>query len=180
MVIIEMENGKKIEIELNEKAAPNTAANFKSLVAKGFYDGLCFHRVIEGFMIQGGCPSGTGTGGPGYTIKGEFTTNGVDNPIKHEKGVISMARSQSKDSAGSQFFLMHADAPYLDGQYAAFGKVVSGMDVLDEIATTKTDASDRPAAPQVMKRVTLTDDEKVTEPEKAGASARTQSFRDDY
>ena len=166
MVIIEMENGKKIEIELDAKSAPNTAANFKSLVSKGFYDGLCFHRVIEGFMIQGGCPKGTGTGGPGYSIKGEFSSNGVDNPIKHTRGVLSMARSQSKDSAGSQFFIMHADASYLDGQYAAFGKVVSGMDVVDEIATTKADFSDKPAAPQVMKRVTLTDDETVAEPEK--------------
>lgn len=180
MVIIEMENGKKIEIQLDEKAAPNTAANFKSLVAKGFYDGLIFHRVIEGFMIQGGCPQGVGTGGPGYAIKGEFSSNGVNNPLKHARGVISMARSQSKDSAGSQFFIMHADAPYLDGQYAAFGKVVSGMEAVDGIATTKTDYSDRPASPQKIKRVTLTEDEKVTEPEKVNENARTQSFRDDY
>jgi peptidyl-prolyl cis-trans isomerase B (cyclophilin B) len=179
MVIIEMENGKKIEIQLDETAAPNTAANFKSLAAKGFYDGLIFHRVISGFMIQGGCPSGTGSGGPGYAIKGEFSSNGVNNPIKHTRGVISMARSQSKDSAGSQFFLMHADAPFLDGQYAAFGKVVSGMDAVDEIATTSTNASDRPQTPQVMKRVTLTDDEVVTEPQKASPSA-PPSFRDDY
>ena len=179
MVIIEMENGKKIEIELDAKAAPNTAANFKSLVAGGFYDGLIFHRVISGFMIQGGCPSGTGTGGPGYAIKGEFSANGVDNPLKHKRGVISMARSQNKDSAGSQFFLMHADASYLDGQYAAFGHVVSGMDVVDEIASTETDASDRPKKPQVMKSVTLTEDEKVTEPEKMGGRS-AQSFRDDY
>ncbi len=179
MVIIEMENGKKIEIALDAKAAPNTAANFKSLVAKGYYDGLCFHRVISGFMIQGGCPQGTGTGGPGYSIKGEFSSNGVDNPIKHVRGVISMARSQAKDSAGSQFFIMHADAPFLDGQYAAFGKVISGMDAVDEIATTKTGASDRPAAPQVMKRVTLTDDEKITEPEKIGEKSAPR-FRDDY
>jgi len=179
MVIIEMENGKKIEIQLDEKAAPNTAANFKSLVASGFYNGLGFHRVIPGFMIQGGCPQGTGTGGPGYAIKGEFTSNGVDNPIKHVRGVISMARSQAKDSAGSQFFLMHADAPYLDGQYAAFGKVVSGMDAVDEIAATETDYSDKPKKPQVMKSVTLTADEKVTEPEKVGGKS-SQSFRDDY
>ena len=122
MVIIEMENGKKIEIQLDEKAAPNTTANFKSLAAAGFYDGLIFHRVISGFMIQGGCPQGIGTGGPGYAIKGEFATNGVDNPIKHVRGVISMARSQNKDSAGSQFFIMHADAPYLDGQYAPLAR----------------------------------------------------------
>lgn len=175
MVIIELENGKKIEIKLDEKAAPNTAANFKSLVAAGFYDGLIFHRVIEGFMIQGGCPKGTGTGGPGYGIKGEFSLNNFNNPLKHERGVISMARSQMKDSAGSQFFIMHADSSFLDGQYAAFGKVVSGMDAVDEIATTKTGASDRPATPQVMKRVYLTEDETVTEPMKVG-----ESERDDY
>lgn len=179
MVIIEMENGKKIEIKLDEKAAPNTAANFKSLVANGFYDGLNFHRVIPGFMIQGGCPAGNGSGGPGYSIKGEFSSNGFDNPIKHTRGVISMARSQDKDSAGSQFFLMHADAPYLDGQYAAFGRVVSGMDVVDEIAAAETDYSDRPKTAQVMKRVTLTDDETVTEPVKAGGRGAS-GFRDDY
>lgn len=179
MVIIELENGKKIEIELDEKNAPGTTANFKSLVSKGFYDGLIFHRVIPGFMIQGGCPQGTGTGGPGYGIKGEFSANGVNNPLKHVRGVISMARSQMKDSAGSQFFLMHADAPSLDGQYAAFGKVVSGMDAVDEIAATETGAADRPVVPQVMKRVTLTDDETVTEPQKAGGNS-AQSFRDDY
>ena len=175
MVIIELENGKKIEIQLDAKAAPNTAANFKSLVSKGFYDGLIFHRVIEGFMIQGGCPKGTGTGGPGYGIKGEFSLNKFNNPLKHERGVISMARSQMKDSAGSQFFIMHADSSFLDGQYAAFGKVVSGMDAVDEIATTKKDASDRPATPQVMKRVYLTEDETVTEPMKVSENAR-----DDY
>lgn len=178
MVIIEMENGKKIEIKLDEAAAPNTAANFKSLAAKGFYDGLIFHRVISGFMIQGGCPNGSGAGGPGYSIKGEFSSNGVDNPIKHERGVISMARSQSKDSAGSQFFIMHADAPYLNGQYAAFGKVISGMDAVDEIAAAETDYSDRPKTPRKIKSVTLTEDEKVTEPEKTGESGG--SLRDDY
>ncbi len=178
MVIIEMENGKKIEIQLDETAAPNTVANFKSLAAKGFYDGLIFHRVITGFMIQGGCPNGSGAGGPGYSIKGEFSSNGVDNPLKHERGVISMARSQSKDSAGSQFFIMHADAPYLNGQYAAFGKVISGMDTVDEIAAAETDYSDRPKTPQKIKSVTLTEDEKVTEPVKAGESGG--SFRDDY
>ena len=166
MVTIEMENGKKIELELLPDSAPNTAANFKSLVSKGFYDGLCFHRVIDGFMIQGGCPNGTGTGGPGYAIKGEFSQNGVENDIKHERGVISMARSASMDSAGSQFFIMHADAPFLDGQYAVFGRVVSGQDVVDEIATVNTNAMDRPAIPQVIKSVTLSDDEEVTEPEK--------------
>lgn len=165
MVIIEMQNGKKIEIELSDKA-PNTAANFRSLVAKGFYDGLIFHRVISGFMIQGGCPDGIGTGGPGYSIKGEFSGNGFDNPIKHEKGVISMARSAMMDSAGSQFFIMHEDAPFLDGQYAAFGKVISGQDVVDEIATVQTGAQDRPIEPQVIKKITLSNDETVTEPEK--------------
>lgn len=166
MVTIEMENGKKIEVELLAQDAPNTVANFKSLVAKGFYDGLCFHRVISGFMIQGGCPDGRGTGGPGYSIKGEFTGNGVDNSIKHKKGVLSMARSAMMDSGGSQFFIMHEDSPFLDGQYAAFGKVVSGQDVVDEIATTKTGAADRPVAPQVIKNITLSEDEEVTEPEK--------------
>jgi peptidyl-prolyl cis-trans isomerase B (cyclophilin B) len=167
MVTIEMENGKKIEIELLPGAAPNTAANFKSLISKGFYDGLIFHRVISGFMIQGGCPRGTGTGGPGYSIKGEFIANGVDNPISHERGVVSMARAQDPDSAGSQFFIVHEDAKFLDGQYAAFGRVVSGMETVDEIAAADTDSSDRPKAPQVMKSVTLSEGEEVTEPEKA-------------
>jgi peptidyl-prolyl cis-trans isomerase B (cyclophilin B) len=165
MVIIEMENGKKIEIELLPDA-PNTAANFKSLVAKGFYNGLIFHRVIPGFMIQGGCPTGTGTGGPGYSIKGEFAANGHKNSIKHQKGIISMARSAQPNSAGSQFFIMHADAPHLDGQYAAFGRVVSGMDVIDEIASVKTDYADKPADPQIIKSISLTEDETVTQPEK--------------
>ncbi len=165
MVTIEMENGSKIEIELSD-AAPNTAANFKSLVSKGYYDGLTFHRVISGFMIQGGCPRGTGAGGPGYSIKGEFKGNGFDNPISHERGVISMARAQDPDSAGSQFFIVHEDAKFLDGQYAAFGRVVSGMETVDEIAAVSTDSSDRPVTPQVMKKVTLSDDEEVTEPEK--------------
>lgn len=167
MVIIEMENGKKIEIELAPDSAPNTVANFKSLAAKGYYDGLIFHRVISGFMIQGGCPRGTGTGGPGYSIKGEFSGNGFKNPISHVRGVISMARSSDPDSAGSQFFIVHADAKFLDGQYAAFGKVVSGMETVDEIAAVDTDASDRPKAKQVMKSVTLSEGEVVTEPEKA-------------
>ncbi len=165
MVTIEMENGKKIEIELLPENAPNTAANFKSLVSKGFYDGLMFHRVISGFMIQGGCPKGSGAGGPGYSIKGEFSGNGVKNPLKHERGIISMARSGQPDSAGSQFFIMHAAAPYLDGQYAAFGRVVSGMETVDEIASAEADLSDRPLKAQVMKSVKLSDDENVTEPE---------------
>ena len=180
MVIIELENGKKIEIELDEKNAPGTTANFKSLVSKGFYDGLIFHRVIPGFMIQGRMPAGHRHGRSRLLgSRGEFSANGVNNPLKHVRGVISMARSQMKDSAGSQFFLMHADAPSLDGQYAAFGKVVSGMDAVDEIAATETGAADRPVVPQVMKRVTLTDDETVTEPQKAGGNS-AQSFRDDY
>ena len=153
MIVIEMENGGKIELELDAKAAPITVENFEKLVREGFYDGLIFHRVISGFMIQGGCPEGTGMGGPGYHIKGEFAANGVENPIKHVRGVISMARAQDPDSAGSQFFIMHADAPYLDGQYAAFGKVVSGMEVVDQIADAVTDFSDRPYDDIVMKRV---------------------------
>lgn len=153
MVIIEMENGKEIEIELYPEIAPITCENFEKLVKAGFYDGLIFHRVIRGFMIQGGCPDGTGMGGPGYQIKGEFAMNGVKNDLKHTRGVISMARSMMPDSAGSQFFIMHEDAPHLDGQYAAFGKVVSGMDVVDEIAETQTDYSDRPLKDQRMSRV---------------------------
>lgn len=166
MVIIEMADGKKIKMELLSEHAPNTVANFKSLVSKGFYNGLIFHRVISGFMIQGGCPSGSGTGGPGYAIKGEFTANGVDNTLSHKRGVVSMARSAAHDSAGSQFFIVHEDATFLDKQYAAFGRVVEGMDVVDAIAATATDASDRPKEPQVMKSATLTEDETVTEPEK--------------
>jgi peptidyl-prolyl cis-trans isomerase B (cyclophilin B) len=155
MVVIEMENGKKIKIELDAGAAPITVENFEKLVKEGFYDGLKFHRVISGFMIQGGDPKGNGTGGPGYTIKGEFAANGVDNPIKHTRGVISMARAADPDSAGSQFFIMHADADYLDGQYAAFGHVVEGMDVVDEIAAVRTDMKDRPVKPVKMAHVTL-------------------------
>lgn len=168
MVIIEMADGRKIKIELIPEQAPNTAANFKSLAAKGFYDGLIFHRVISGFMIQGGCPHGTGTGNPGYSIKGEFKANGVSNTIQHKRGVVSMARSANFDSAGSQFFIMHADAPYLDGQYAAFGRVAEGMDVVDDIAAQPTDTADRPKTPQVIKKMTVSDDEAVTEPEKIG------------
>ena len=155
MVVIEMENGKKIKIELYPDIAPITCENFEKLVKQGFYNGLCFHRVIEGFMIQGGCPNGTGTGGPGWNIKGEFSANGVKNDLKHERGVISMARAMNPDSAGSQFFIMHEDAPHLDGQYAAFGRVVEGMDYVDEIALTPTDYNDRPRTPQIMKSVTI-------------------------
>ena len=145
---IEMENSGVIRLELYPEVAPNTAANFIQLANGGFYDGLIFHRVIEGFMIQGGDPTGTGMGGPGYSIKGEFAANGVENALSHERGVISMARAQDFDSAGSQFFIMHADGPFLDGQYAAFGRVTEGMDVVDAIASTKTDASDRPVEAQ--------------------------------
>ena len=153
MVIIEMENGKKIKVELDPASAPISCENFEKLVREGFYDGLIFHRVIKGFMIQGGCPQGTGTGGPGYTIKGEFAANGVDNPIKHTRGVVSMARAADPDSAGSQFFIVHEDAPHLDGQYAAFGHVVEGMDVVDEIANTRTNFRDVPLKKQIMARV---------------------------
>ena len=140
MVRITMEDGGIIDIELNEEAAPITCENFKKLVSEGFYNGLTFHRVIPGFMIQGGCPLGNGTGGPGWNIKGEFAANGVNNPLKHTRGVISMARAMNPNSAGSQFFIMHQDAPHLDGQYAAFGKVVAGMDVVDKIAAVRTDS----------------------------------------
>ena len=153
MIEITMENGKTIRVELDASAAPITVANFEKLVREGFYDGLTFHRIIPGFMIQGGCPEGTGMGGPGYGIKGEFASNGVNNPIRHTRGVISMARSSMPNSAGSQFFILHADAPHLDGDYAAFGHVVSGMDVVDEIAATPTDWRDKPTTPVVMKTV---------------------------
>ena len=153
MIEITMENGKTIRVELDASAAPITVANFEKLVREGFYDGLTFHRIIPGFMIQGGCPEGTGMGGPGYGIKGEFASNGVNNPIRHTRGVISMARSSMPNSAGSQFFIMHADAPHLDGDYAAFGHVVSGMDVVDEIAATPTDWREKPTTPVVMKTV---------------------------
>lgn len=158
MIIITMENGKKIKLQLDREAAPVTVENFEKLVKDGFYDGLTFHRVIPGFMIQGGCPLGTGTGGPGWQIKGEFASNGVQNPLKHTRGVISMARSMMPDSAGSQFFIMHQDAPHLDGQYAAFGKVVEGMDVVDEIASAATDFRDKPKKPQIMKKVEIIQD----------------------
>ena len=155
MVRITMEDGGIIDIELNEEVAPITCENFKKLVNEGFYNGLTFHRVIPGFMIQGGCPLGTGTGGPGWNIKGEFAANGVNNPLKHTRGVISMARSMNPNSAGSQFFIMHQDAPHLDGQYAAFGKVVAGMDVVDKIAAVRTDWNDKPTTPVKMKTVEL-------------------------
>ena len=155
VITIEMENGGSIVAELYPEQAPQSVFNFISLIHKGFYDGLTFHRIIPGFMIQGGCPDGTGMGGPGYCIIGEFLFNGVDNPIKHKRGVLSMARSQSPNSAGSQFFIMHADAKHLDGQYAAFGKVTEGMDVVDQIATTKTDRNDRPLAEQKIRRITV-------------------------
>lgn len=153
MIIIEMENGKKIRLELDASAAPLTVENFLSLVKEGFYDGLIFHRVIPGFMIQGGDPLGNGMGGSEKKIKGEFAANGHPNPLKHTRGVISMARSMDKNSASSQFFIMHADAPHLDGQYAAFGKVVEGMETVDEIASIPTDYSDRPKIAMRMKKV---------------------------
>ena len=153
MIEITMQNGGTIRIELDKTAAPITVENFEKLASKGFYDGLTFHRVIPGFMIQGGCPQGTGMGGPGWPIKGEFAANGVANPIRHTRGVISMARAQDPNSAGSQFFIMHADAPHLDGDYAAFGHVVEGMDVVDEIAAVTTDFRDMPKTPVVMKTV---------------------------
>ena len=155
IVTFEMENGKVFKAELYPEIAPNTVNNFISLIKKGFYDGLIFHRIISGFMIQGGDPDGTGMGGPGYSIKGEFSYNGVDNNLKHSRGVLSMARAQHPDSAGSQFFIMHANAPHLDGQYAAFGKLIEGEDVLDSIASVDTDWNDRPRKPQVMKTVTV-------------------------
>jgi peptidyl-prolyl cis-trans isomerase B (cyclophilin B) len=150
-----MENGGVITAELYPDIAPNTVNNFISLIKKGFYNGLIFHRVIPGFMLQGGCPLGQGYGDPGYSIKGEFKTNGFDNSLKHTRGVLSMARSQSPNSAGSQFFIMHQDAPHLDGQYAAFGKVTSGLDVVDAVAAGKTDYNDRPVKEQKLKSVTV-------------------------
>ena len=153
MVIIEMDNGGIIKLEIDEKAAPVTAANFLKLVKEGFYNGLTFHRIIRGFMIQGGDPLGNGTGGSRQTIKGEFAANGFNNPIKHKRGVISMARAMDPDSASSQFFIMHQDAPHLDGKYAAFGHVVEGMDTVDEIASVRTNFRDKPLTPVVMKRV---------------------------
>jgi peptidyl-prolyl cis-trans isomerase B (cyclophilin B) len=158
MVTIKLENGKEIKIELDYENAPNTAQNFAYLAAKGFYNGLIFHRVIKGFMIQGGDPTGTGMGGPGHSIKGEFKQNGIVNNLKHNRGVVSMARSSDPNSAGSQFFIMHQDGLFLDGQYAAFGKVVSGMDAVDEIATTSVGANDRPTSPQKIKTIEVVDE----------------------
>ena len=155
IVTFTMADGKVMKAELYPEVAPNTVNNFISLVNKGFYNGLIFHRVINGFMIQGGCPDGTGMGGPGYTIKGEFAQNGFANNLAHTEGVLSMARAMHPDSAGSQFFIMHKAAPHLDGSYAAFGKIIEGMDVVDAIATTKTGAMDRPVNEQKMKKVTV-------------------------
>ena len=156
IVTIEMENGGVIKAELYPEIAPNTVANFVTLVASGFYDGLIFHRVIPGFMIQGGDPQGTGMGGPGYTIRGEFARNGFrQNNLKHSRGVLSMARSMMPNSAGSQFFIMHADAPHLDGDYAAFGRVIEGMDVVDAIAGTPTGLQDRPVQAQRIRKATV-------------------------
>ena len=155
VVTIIMENGDVMKAELYPEVAPNTVNNFISLVKKGYYDGLIFHRVIRGFMIQGGCPQGTGMGGPGYSIKGEFSKNGFKNDLKHTEGVLSMARSMMPNSAGSQFFIMHKDAPHLDGAYAAFGKVTEGMDVVNKIAEERTDYSDRPLKTQKIKSMTV-------------------------
>lgn len=155
IVTFTMENGDVMKAELYPEIAPTSVNNFVSLVSKGFYDGLIFHRIIPGFMIQGGDPEGTGMGGPGYSIKGEFKSNGFENNLKHTKGVLSMARSMMPNSAGSQFFIMHENAPHLDGDYAAFGKLIEGTDVLDKIATVDTDWSDRPRVPQVLKTVTV-------------------------
>ena len=167
VVTIEMENGGIITAELYPDVAPQSVYNFISLANSGFYDGLIFHRVIPGFMIQGGCPEGTGMGGPGYCIKGEFFFNGVKNDLKHKRGVLSMARSSSPNSAGSQFFIMHADAKHLDGQYAAFGKVTSGMDVVDAIASVQTDRNDRPQVEQKIASITVdTHGETYPEPNK--------------
>ena len=157
IVTFEMADGGIFKAELYPELAPESAGNFISLVKSGFYDGLIFHRVIKGFMIQGGDPTGTGMGGPGYHIKGEFKMNGFVNNIKHERGVLSMARSMMPDSAGSQFFVMHQNAPHLDGAYAAFGRVIEGMEVVDRIAETKTDSSDRPVKEQKLKKVTVED-----------------------
>ena len=167
VVTIQMENGNQIKVELMPEIAPNTVNNFISLVKKGFYNGLIFHRVIPGFMIQGGCPQGIGTGGPGYTIKGEFRNNSFVNDLKHTKGVISMARSAHPDSAGSQFFIMHENSPHLDGQYAAFGKVIEGIEEVDRIANVRKNYQDKPQEDQIMKTVTVElFGEEYSEPEK--------------
>ena len=167
VVTITMANGDVMKAELYPEIAPNTVNNFISLVSKGYYDGLIFHRVIAGFMIQGGCPNGNGMGGPGYSIKGEFSQNGFKNPLKHSEGVLSMARSMNPNSAGSQFFIMHQNSPHLDGQYAAFGKLIEGLDVVDKIAQVGTDWSDRPMVPQIIESMTVeTFGETYPEPEK--------------
>ena len=155
--IIEIDKFGTIKVELNKEVAPITVENFVKLADKGFYNGLTFHRVIKNFMIQGGCPKGNGTGGPGYCIKGEFAANGVNNPLKHTRGVISMARAMDPDSAGSQFFIMHKDAPHLDGQYAAFGKVIEGIEVVDAIASVKTNYNDLPLEKVVIKQIKIED-----------------------
>lgn len=166
VVTIEMENGDIMKAELYPQIAPNTVNNFISLIKKGFYDGVIFHRVIPGFMIQGGDPEGTGIGGPGYSIKGEFTQNGFPNQLKHTPGVLSMARTMMPDSAGSQFFIMHKTSPHLDGQYAAFGKIIEGLDVVDKIAQVRTNFQDAPLEKQVIKKVTVeTFGEEYPEPE---------------
>jgi len=167
VLTFELKNGKQIKVELYPDIAPNTVKNFVSLVQKGYYDGLIFHRVIKGFMIQGGCPDGNGMGGPGYSIKGEFNINGFQNDLKHSRGVISMARSMNPNSGGSQFFLMHKDSPHLDGQYAGFGMIVEGIEVVDEITDQATDHGDRPREDQVIEKVTVElNDYTFEEPEK--------------
>ena len=167
VITITMENGDVMKAELYPEIAPNTVNNFISLVSKGYYDGLIFHRVISGFMIQGGCPQGTGMGGPGYCIKGEFSQNGFKNDLKHTEGVLSMARAMHHDSAGSQFFIMHKTSPHLDGAYAAFGKITEGMEVVNRIADERTDYSDRPLSEQKIKSMTVdTFGETYPEPEK--------------
>lgn len=169
IVTFELENGDIIKAELYPEIAPNTVNNFISLVKDGYYDGLIFHRVIYGFMIQGGCPNGNGMGGPGYTIKGEFSQNNFKNDLKHDPGVLSMARAMDPDSAGSQFFIMHKTSPHLDGSYAAFGKVIEGLDVVDKIAEVSVDYNDRPMEPQVMKKVSVElSGVEYSEPEKIG------------
>ena len=166
MITITMENGDVMKAELYPEVAPNTVNNFLSLAGKGFYDGLIFHRVIKGFMIQGGCPDGTGMGGPGYTIKGEFSQNGFQNDLRHTPGVLSMARATHPDSAGSQFFIMHETSPHLDGAYAAFGQIIEGMDIVNKIADVRTDYSDRPMKEQKIKNITVeTFGETYPEPE---------------
>ena len=167
IIKIEMENGDVIKAELYPEVAPNTVNNFLSLVRKGFYNGLIFHRVIEGFMLQGGCPEGSGMGGPGYHIKGEFSANGFQNDLAHTEGVLSMARAMDPDSAGSQFFIMHKAAPHLDGQYAAFGQVIEGMDIVNKIAGVRTDFSDKPMKKQMIQSITAeTFEVEYPEPEK--------------